>query len=276
MPKEFEASHCFKEKKSKQREKASKEQSELKQPAILFAEHFRWYVANVFVRLCLEAGFAVLQLKLFGLHVPELFKCKRWPCPNMVDCFISRPTEKTIFLWFMFIYSCICVVLNVVEIIYLFYAYVAMKLAERKRRLNRKRLKKERETLKEKLNSKNLDEKTSGANGLLGKDKIRQMVLVDDSSSSWSSKHLHPGLRLWQNGHREYSAYGHDGRKDRASQDFIAIMLDSDNDDDNVEIDIARAEEDDINEMEEQNLANYDHDLNMGLDNDDGDQAGSM
>uniref|UniRef100_F6S9N4 Gap junction protein n=1 Tax=Ciona intestinalis TaxID=7719 RepID=F6S9N4_CIOIN len=89
-----------------------------------FAQHFRWYLANVFVRLCIEVGFLVLQVLLFGFHVPELYKCERRPCPNTVDCFISRPMEKTIFLWFMFLYSCICVALNLVEFVYLVYAYI--------------------------------------------------------------------------------------------------------------------------------------------------------
>uniref|UniRef100_F6S9P0 Gap junction protein n=1 Tax=Ciona intestinalis TaxID=7719 RepID=F6S9P0_CIOIN len=89
-----------------------------------FAQHFRWYLANVFVRLCIEVGFLVLQVLLFGFYVPEMYKCERRPCPNTVDCFISRPMEKTIFLWFMFLYSCICVALNLVEFVYLVYAYI--------------------------------------------------------------------------------------------------------------------------------------------------------
>ena len=30
-----------------------------------------------------------------------MFKCEGFPCPHVVDCFISRPAEKTIFLNFM-------------------------------------------------------------------------------------------------------------------------------------------------------------------------------
>lgn len=57
--------------------------------------------ANVFFRLASEATFGILQLWLFGYKVSEMFKCEGFPCPHVVDCFISRPAEKTIFLNFM-------------------------------------------------------------------------------------------------------------------------------------------------------------------------------
>uniref|UniRef100_H2ZD63 Gap junction protein n=1 Tax=Ciona savignyi TaxID=51511 RepID=H2ZD63_CIOSA len=106
-----------------QEEKAKPKPLNLKYHIPTFAQHFRWYLANVFVRLSIEVGFVVMQVLLYGFYVPEMYKCSRWPCPNTVDCFISRPMEKTIFLWFMFLYSCICVLLNFVEFIYLIYAY---------------------------------------------------------------------------------------------------------------------------------------------------------
>jgi len=66
------------------------------------------YFASVLARLAMEILFIVLQVVLFGLTVPEFYKCQRWPCPNVVDCFISRPKEKTYFLWFLLLYSCLC------------------------------------------------------------------------------------------------------------------------------------------------------------------------
>ena len=72
----------------------------------------------------MEILFVVLQVVLFGLTVPEFYKCQRWPCPNVVDCFISRPKEKTYFLWFMLLYSCLCVFLNLMEVLYLIHKYV--------------------------------------------------------------------------------------------------------------------------------------------------------
>jgi len=88
-----------------------------------FAQHFRYYFISVVMRLCMEVFFVYMQVRLYGFSVQELFKCERKPCPNMVDCFVSRPKEKTIFLWFMFCYSCLCVLLNFMEIMHLIYSY---------------------------------------------------------------------------------------------------------------------------------------------------------
>lgn len=54
-----------------------------------------------------------------GFQMPRLVQCDQWPCPNLVDCFISRPTEKTIFTVFMATASSICMVLNMAELAYL-------------------------------------------------------------------------------------------------------------------------------------------------------------
>lgn len=54
-----------------------------------------------------------------GFQMPRLVQCDQWPCPNLVDCFISRPTEKTVFTVFMATSSSICMVLNMAELAYL-------------------------------------------------------------------------------------------------------------------------------------------------------------
>ncbi|CAH2222371.1 gap junction beta-5, partial [Pelobates cultripes] len=46
-------------------------------------------------------------------------KCSLSPCPNIVDCFISRPSEKNIFTVFMIAASAVCVLLNIIEVFYL-------------------------------------------------------------------------------------------------------------------------------------------------------------
>lgn len=46
-------------------------------------------------------------------------KCQLSPCPNTVDCFISRPTEKKIFMLFMVISSAVCILMCILEMIYL-------------------------------------------------------------------------------------------------------------------------------------------------------------
>uniref|UniRef100_A0A2K6L4N3 Gap junction protein n=2 Tax=Rhinopithecus TaxID=542827 RepID=A0A2K6L4N3_RHIBE len=53
------------------------------------------YLISLIVKTGFEIGFLVLFDKLYdGFSVPYLIKCDLKPCPNTVDCFISRPTEK--------------------------------------------------------------------------------------------------------------------------------------------------------------------------------------
>lgn len=42
------------------------------------------YFIQCLTRLLLEIGFAYLQSQLFVFDVPELYKCRRWPCPKTV------------------------------------------------------------------------------------------------------------------------------------------------------------------------------------------------
>ncbi|KTF78631.1 hypothetical protein cypCar_00045624 [Cyprinus carpio] len=78
------------------------------------------YTSSLFFRILFEAGFMyVLYYVYDGFQMPRLVKCEQWPCPNKVDCFISRPTEKTVFTIFMVGSSAICIVLNVAELAYL-------------------------------------------------------------------------------------------------------------------------------------------------------------
>ncbi|KFZ61610.1 Gap junction gamma-1 protein, partial [Antrostomus carolinensis] len=56
------------------------------------------YVLQLLARTTFEIGFLVGQYFLYGFEVSPIFVCSRKPCPHKIDCFISRPTEKTIFL----------------------------------------------------------------------------------------------------------------------------------------------------------------------------------
>uniref|UniRef100_A0A671SCM2 Gap junction protein n=1 Tax=Sinocyclocheilus anshuiensis TaxID=1608454 RepID=A0A671SCM2_9TELE len=77
------------------------------------------YVLQLLTRSALEAGFLAGQYLLYGFRVEPIFVCSDKPCPHHVDCFISRPTEKTIFLRIMYGVSCLCLLLNLWEIIHL-------------------------------------------------------------------------------------------------------------------------------------------------------------
>lgn len=74
------------------------------------------YVFHVCLRAALEVGFVLAQWKLFGLQVPVRFVCRLLPCNQPVDCYVSRPTEKTVFLIFMFCVGLFCIFLNLLEL----------------------------------------------------------------------------------------------------------------------------------------------------------------
>ncbi|XP_072300264.1 gap junction alpha-3 protein [Eucyclogobius newberryi] len=79
----------------------------------------RTYVFNIIFKTLFEVGFILGQYFLYGFKLRPLYKCARWPCPNTVDCFISRPTEKTIFIIFMLVVACVSLLLNLLEIYHL-------------------------------------------------------------------------------------------------------------------------------------------------------------
>ncbi|XP_038656783.1 gap junction protein alpha 9a isoform X3 [Scyliorhinus canicula] len=79
----------------------------------------RTYVLHILTRSVVEVGFMMGQFLLYGLELDPLYKCKRSPCPNIVDCFVSRPTEKTVFMLFMLCIAAVSLFLNILEIIHL-------------------------------------------------------------------------------------------------------------------------------------------------------------
>ncbi|KAL6109729.1 gja9 [Pungitius sinensis] len=84
----------------------------------------RTYVAHVFTRSVVEVAFMAGQYLLYGFHLHPLFKCERDPCPNAVDCYVSRPTEKSVFMVFMQCIASISLFLNLMELTYLAYKKV--------------------------------------------------------------------------------------------------------------------------------------------------------
>ncbi|XP_041834852.1 gap junction beta-6 protein-like isoform X3 [Melanotaenia boesemani] len=93
------------------------------------------YLCSLVVRLLFEAGFMyALYVVYDGFQMPRLVQCDQWPCPNLVDCFISRPTEKTIFTIFMATASSICMVLNMAELAYLIAKAITRSFCRQKER----------------------------------------------------------------------------------------------------------------------------------------------
>ncbi|NXM09798.1 CXD2 protein, partial [Tyrannus savana] len=56
----------------------------------------RFYAVQVLFRNALELGFLGGQYLLYGFRVPASVECGRYPCVRQVECYVSRPTEKTV------------------------------------------------------------------------------------------------------------------------------------------------------------------------------------
>ncbi|CAD7691023.1 unnamed protein product [Nyctereutes procyonoides] len=54
------------------------------------------YVAHLLLRVLTEAAFGASHYLLFGFAVPGRFACAQPPCSGLVDCYVSRPTEKSL------------------------------------------------------------------------------------------------------------------------------------------------------------------------------------
>ncbi|XP_043930429.1 gap junction alpha-1 protein-like [Protopterus annectens] len=81
----------------------------------------RTYVLSIIFKSVFEVVFLVIQWFLYGFSLKTVYTCSRHPCPHQVDCFLSRPTEKTIFIIFMLVVSLVSLALNIVELIYVFF-----------------------------------------------------------------------------------------------------------------------------------------------------------
>ncbi|XP_008294412.1 gap junction Cx32.2 protein-like [Stegastes partitus] len=89
------------------------------------------YIIQLVSKVLFEVAFIVGQYFLYGfIFMPNKISCSEYPCRTPVDCFITRPTEKTIFIVFMLSMAVLSVVLNVVEMFHL----IVSKTQERKRR----------------------------------------------------------------------------------------------------------------------------------------------
>ncbi|XP_069827400.1 gap junction alpha-4 protein-like [Dendropsophus ebraccatus] len=74
------------------------------------------YIISIVFKSVLEAGFLLGQWYLYGFVMTPKYVCERPPCPHKVDCFVSRPMEKTIFILFMLVVSLISLFLNLLEL----------------------------------------------------------------------------------------------------------------------------------------------------------------
>ncbi|XP_069762025.1 gap junction delta-3 protein-like [Narcine bancroftii] len=74
------------------------------------------YIIHILLRLLAEIALVISQYLLFGFTIEPQFICTGFPCPHIVDCFVSRPMEKTVFLMFYFVVGILSVIISLVEL----------------------------------------------------------------------------------------------------------------------------------------------------------------
>ncbi|XP_055361407.1 gap junction protein alpha 10 a [Betta splendens] len=114
-----EAELALEEHKRMERELRKLDEQRRVKKAPLRGSLLRTYIIHILTRSVVEVCFIMGQYLLYGVHLEPLYKCERLPCPNSVDCYISRPTEKTIFMVFMIVIAGVSLFLNILEISHL-------------------------------------------------------------------------------------------------------------------------------------------------------------
>ncbi|XP_008329622.1 gap junction alpha-4 protein [Cynoglossus semilaevis] len=87
------------------------------------------YAFCILVKIVFEAGSIVgLWILYDGFFIAPKFECTRSPCPHTVDCFVSRPTEKTIFTFYTQAMAAVSLILNFAELLHLIQLAISHKL----------------------------------------------------------------------------------------------------------------------------------------------------
>ncbi|XP_031696759.1 gap junction alpha-5 protein-like [Anarrhichthys ocellatus] len=74
------------------------------------------YILSILLRSIMEVVFLILQYIMYGVFLNPLYVCKAWPCPHPVNCYVSRPTEKNVFIVFMMAVSAVSLALSALEL----------------------------------------------------------------------------------------------------------------------------------------------------------------
>lgn len=77
------------------------------------------YVLSIVIRSFMEVLFIVVQYVIYGVFLDALYLCKGQPCPHPVNCYISRPTEKNVFIVFMLVVAAVSLFLSIIELYHL-------------------------------------------------------------------------------------------------------------------------------------------------------------
>ncbi|XP_059107387.1 gap junction alpha-6 protein-like [Peromyscus eremicus] len=75
------------------------------------------YILSIFFKSVFEVAFVLIQWYIYGFTLKTVYICEHFPCLHQVDCFPSRPTEKSIFILLMLVVSLVSLVLNIIELV---------------------------------------------------------------------------------------------------------------------------------------------------------------
>ncbi|KAI5621407.1 gap junction protein, alpha 5a isoform X1 [Silurus asotus] len=98
-----------------QKEKVSETPAKIRLKGALL----KTYVLSILIRLVMEVTFIVIQYMMYGIFLKSLYHCNTSPCPNPVNCYMSRPTEKNVFIVFMLVVAGVSLFLSVLELYHL-------------------------------------------------------------------------------------------------------------------------------------------------------------
>ncbi|KAJ8779909.1 hypothetical protein J1605_012199 [Eschrichtius robustus] len=72
------------------------------------------------LKAAVDSGFLYIFHRLYqDYDMPHVLACSESPCPRTVDCYISRPTGKNVFTYFVVAAAMLCILLNLSEVTYL-------------------------------------------------------------------------------------------------------------------------------------------------------------
>ncbi len=98
---------------------------------------FYTYIVSIVLKSIFEIVFLLIQWHLYGFKLSAVYTCQRFPCPHKVDCFLSRPTEKTVFIIFMLVVSLVSLALNVFEFFYVIFKRMKDRIKESEKNFDR-------------------------------------------------------------------------------------------------------------------------------------------
>ncbi|TSK16030.1 Gap junction delta-4 protein [Bagarius yarrelli] len=151
------------------------------------------YILHLLIRILLETGFGAAHYYLFGFYTPKRFICQHAPCTTMVDCYISRPTEKTIMLNFMLGLAALSLLLSLFDLIC---AIKQLARHKSKKKMVENMYEEERYFLESGANSVAFGDPEHQAflvNGSFRK-RIDKACVNDDNSSVHLDSKCHPGV----------------------------------------------------------------------------------